>query len=74
MAGRELAEEQTLLKPELDPGEATGDLAADKGFAADGAFVVEEDAVAGVHAVGFAIVDADPVDLLIHLLTWAHQI
>jgi len=28
---------------------------------ADGGLVVEEDAVAGVHAVGFAVVDGDPV-------------
>ena len=32
-----------------------------KGFAADGAFVVEKDAVADVDAVGLAVVDGDPV-------------
>ena len=41
--------------------EGAGDLAGDESFAADRAFVVEEDAVAGVDAIGFAVVDGDPV-------------
>ena len=59
--GVHVAEEQTFLQPELDPRERTGDLAGDEGFAADGALVVEQDAVAGIHAVGFTVVDGDPV-------------
>ena len=38
-----------------------GDLARDEGLAADRAFVVEQDAVGGVHAVGLAVVHRDPV-------------
>ena len=40
---------------------AARDFAGDKGFAPARAFVVEQDAVAGVHAVGLAVVDRDPV-------------
>ena len=38
-------------------GDAAGDLAGDEGAAAAGRFVVEEDAVAGEEAVGFAVLD-----------------
>ena len=38
-----------------------GDLARDEGLAADRAFVVEQDAVGGEHAVGLAVVHRDPV-------------
>ncbi len=41
--------------------QAAGDLAGDKGLAPARALVVEEDAVAGVHAVGLAVVHRDPV-------------
>ena len=50
-----------LLEADLDAGEAAGDLAGDEGLAAQGRLVVEEDAVAGVDAVGLAVVDGDPV-------------
>ena len=60
-AGAEVAEEELLLEADLDAGEAAGDLTGDEGLAAQGRLVVEEDAVAGIDAVGLAIVDADPV-------------
>ncbi len=59
--GVEVAEVEILLQADLDAGEAAGDLAGDEGLAAQGRLVIEEDAVAGVDAVGLAIVDADPV-------------
>ena len=61
--GAEVAEEELLLKADLDAGEAASDLAGDECLAAEGRLVVEEDAVAGVDAVGFAVVDADPVGI-----------
>ncbi len=42
-------------------GQATGDFAGHEGFATAWAFVVEQNAVAGVHAIGFAVVDNDPI-------------
>ena len=59
--GVEVAHEEALVEAGIDAGEAAGDLAGDEGFAAPGAFVIEEDAVAGIHAVGLAVVDGDPV-------------
>ena len=49
------------MQAELDSCERAGDFAGDEGFATDGAFMVEQDAVAGVDAIGFAVVDGDPV-------------
>ena len=46
---------------ELDAGDAVGDLAGDELDAAEGAFVVEEDAGACVETEAFAIVDGHPV-------------
>ena len=57
----EVAEVQAILHSELDAGEAARDLARDEDLAADRRFVVEEDAVAGIEAVGLAVVDRDPV-------------
>jgi hypothetical protein len=59
--GVHVAEVEAVLQAELDAGQGAGDLAGDEGFAADRAFVVEQDAVAGIHAIGFAVVDGDPV-------------
>ena len=59
--GVHVAKEQAVLQPELDPGQRPGDLAGDEGFAADRAFVVEQDAVAGIDAVGLTVVHRDPV-------------
>ena len=41
--------------------QATRDLAGDKGFAAPGAFVIKQDAVAGIDTLGLAVVDAGPI-------------
>ena len=57
----EVAEVQAVLQPERDARERARDLARDEGLAAQRALVVEQDAVAGVHAVGLAVVDRDPV-------------
>ena len=58
--GVQVAEVEAVLQAEGDAGDGAGDLAGDEGFAAQRGFVVEEDAVAGVDAVGLAVVDGDP--------------
>jgi hypothetical protein len=57
----EVAQVQAVLQPQRDAGDGAGDLAGDEGFTSQRALVVEEDAVAGVHAVGLTVVDRDPV-------------
>jgi len=57
----EVAQIQGLLQAQVDVGDGAGDLAGDEGFATNRRFVVEQDAVAGMHPVGFAVVDGDPV-------------
>lgn len=59
--GAEVAEVEAVLQAQGDACDGAGDLAGNEGFAAQGAFVVEEDAVAGVDAVGLPVVDGDPV-------------
>ncbi len=59
--GVEVAEIQFFLESFLDAGGGAGDFAGDKCFAAAGAFVIEEDAVAGEHAVALAVIDSLPV-------------
>eukprot|EP01022_Parablepharisma_sp_SALTPOND_P036279 TRINITY_DN9838_c0_g1_i1.p1 TRINITY_DN9838_c0_g1~~TRINITY_DN9838_c0_g1_i1.p1 ORF type:complete len:1069 (-),score=237.17 TRINITY_DN9838_c0_g1_i1:780-3986(-) len=63
--GVQIAQVQAFLQAQLDARQGTGDLAGDEGFAAARRFVVEQDAVAGIDAVGFTVVDHDPV--AIHL-------
>src|SRR6516164_3809752 len=59
--GIEIAEEQLLLQPTLDRCDHARDLTGDERFASDWTLVVEENAVRGMHAVGLAVVDRDPV-------------
>jgi len=59
--GIEVAHVEAGVEACIDAGQAAGDLAGDEGFTAPGALVIEEDAVAGIHAVGLAVVDGDPV-------------
>src|SRR5260370_382022 len=61
--GVEVAEIEPLLMAALDGGHGARDLARDEGFAADRRFVVEQNAVGGMHAVGFAVVHRDPVGI-----------
>ena len=57
----EIAEIELVLIAELDRGDGARDLAGDEGLAAKRAFVVEQNAVRGVHAVGLAVVHHDPI-------------
>ena len=57
----QIAEVNAVLQPERYASEGAGDLAGNEGLAAHRAFVVEQDAVAGVHAVGLPVVHRDPV-------------
>ena len=59
--GIEVAHEQALLQPRIDPCQAAGYLAGHEGFAAARALVVEQDAIAGIYPVGLAVVHRDPV-------------
>ena len=56
----EVAEVQGVLQAEVDAGHAAGDLAGHERLAAKRAFVVEQDAVGGVHAVALAVVFDNP--------------
>jgi len=59
--GVEVTEVEFGLESGADVGDGAGDFAGDEGLAASGGFVIEEDAVAGVEAVGFAVIDGDPI-------------
>src|ERR1700686_656785 len=59
--GIEVSEIERVFQAGLDAGNAAGDLAGDKGLAADRALVIEQDAVRGEHAIGLAVVNRDPV-------------
>ena len=61
--GIHVAEEQAAFEALGDIGDATGDFAGDEGFATARGLVVEEDAVAGIHPVGLAVVNGDPVGI-----------
>jgi hypothetical protein len=59
--GVEIAEVQLLLQAHFDARGSARDLARDEGLPAARGFVVEQDAVAGVHAVGLAEIHRHPV-------------
>src|SRR5260370_2687528 len=57
----EISEIKRVFETGLHPGDAARDLPRHEGLAADRAFMIEQDAVRGKHAVGLAIVHRDPV-------------
>src|SRR5271170_3278968 len=61
--GVEIAEKQLALQPMGDRGDTAGDLAGDEGLAADRALMVEQNAVRGMDAIGFAIIHRDPIGI-----------
>ena len=61
--GIEVAHEQALVKSRIDPRQAPGDFTSHKRFATTRALVVEQNAVAGIHPVAFAVVHRDPVGI-----------
>jgi len=63
--GVDVAEVQARLEALVDASDASGDLASDEGAAAARRLVVEENAVREVHAVRLAVVDEDPVRVLL---------
>jgi hypothetical protein len=54
--GREVAEIKCFLHSQCNAGNGAGDFAGDKCFTTDRAFVVKQDAVAGVQALSLAVV------------------
>ena len=58
-----IAQIQAVFQALRDIGQAARNLAGNERFAAARAFVVEQNAVAGVNAVGFAVIDGNPVGI-----------
>ena len=52
---------KAVFKPFINSSQASRDFASDKGFATPGALVIEQDAVAGIHAICLTVVHRDPV-------------
>src|SRR5712675_1151499 len=57
----EVSEIERLLETGLDAGDAAGDLAGHEGLATNRAFMIEQDAIGGEHAVRLAVVHRDPI-------------
>lgn len=58
--GIEISKKEAILQTELDARKPTGNLARDKSLSAKRGFMVEQDPVASVKPVSFAVVDGDP--------------
>ena len=61
--GIHVAEVQARLQALSDVSDRAGDFTGHEGFATTWGFVVEQNAVTGVHAVGFTVVHSDPVSV-----------
>src|SRR4051812_32167746 len=61
--GIQVAKEHRLLRPELNVGDSTGDLAGDERFAARRPLMVEEDPVGSMKVVSLSVVNSDPVGI-----------
>src|SRR6185437_12019737 len=61
--GIEISDEQAILPASFDRGHGAGNLARHERFAADRAFVVEQNSVRGVNAIGLPIIHRHPVSV-----------
>ncbi len=70
----EISKMQAFLQPNMNSRQRAGDLARHESLAAQGRFVVEQDAVACIHAVRFAIVHGDPICINLRSAVWRARI
>src|SRR3546814_12660958 len=61
--GVQVAEVEAVLQAELDGCNGSRDLTGHEGFAADRTFVVEQDSIRSMDAVGLPVVHRDPVGI-----------
>lgn len=61
--GIEIAEPKPVLQAAFNGRDSTGDLAGNEGFAAKRAFVIEQNAVGSMEAIGVAVVYRRPVGI-----------
>ena len=60
-AGIQVAQKELVLPTQGDGRRSPGDFAGHKGLAPHRGFVVEKNAVAGIHVVGLAVVHRNPI-------------
>src|SRR6185437_12132963 len=72
--GIEVAEIDLILQTQADLGDATGDLAGHEGLTPERRFVIEKDAVAGIHTISFPIVHSDPIAIKLGYRIWTTRI
>src|SRR5262245_17203151 len=70
----EIPEIKYVLQTEVNRRYGTRDFAGYEGFAADRAFVVEQDAVCRVDAVSLAVIDRDPVSIELCRAIWRARV
>ncbi|MNE57998.1 hypothetical protein D3C80_1530020 [compost metagenome] len=70
-ASVKIAKPQLFLKSSLNCCNCACDLACDEGFAAQRTFMVEQDAIGGMKAIGLTIVDCCPVSKKLSGRIWA---
>src|SRR5215813_1917698 len=68
--GVNVANIECVVHALLDRGHCPCHLASHEGFTSDGTFVIEQDAIRGVHAVSLAIIDRDPVRVELGHAVW----
>src|SRR6266446_4019440 len=59
--GAQIAEMNAFLKPKLDARKRARNLSGNERLAAKRRLVIEQDPITGIDAIGFAVVDGDPV-------------
>ena len=59
----QIAKIEPFLISVINSRDGAGDFTGDKGLAAPRAFVIEQNAIGGVNAVAFAVIDGDPIGI-----------
>ena len=57
----QITQVQTILQTKFDSCKSPGDLASNKSFATNWAFVIEEDTITAVNTIGLSVVNSNPV-------------
>src|SRR5271170_6361274 len=60
-AGIKIAQVQSVLQTDANPGQRSSDLARNESFAAQRRLMIKKDAIAGVKTIRLAVIDGNPV-------------
>src|SRR5262249_42419098 len=72
--GIQIPKKECLLSTELNSSDRTADFSSDKSLATDRAFMIEQDSIRSMKAVGLAVIYRDPIGIQFRGCIWRSRV